>query len=69
MSDIFNRVLRESKEYVAVLKSQSTQGVDFSDQKSLDTFHSNTMRAFKEGKSQLDLDLIYVTYYDQWKRG
>lgn len=69
MSDIFHRVLRESNEYKTVLKSQSTQGVDFLDQKSLDNFHGNTMKAFKEGKSQLDLDLIYVTYHDQWKRG
>lgn len=68
MSDIFHQVLKESTEYKKILKSQPTDNVDFCEQKSLDAYFARAMGEFKQGKSELDLDIIYATYYDQWKR-
>ena len=68
MSDLFHKVLCESPEYKKILNAQSTDGVDFCKQKSLDAYFNQAMQEFKKGKSELDLDIIYATYYDQWKR-
>lgn len=68
MTDVFHRVLCESPEYKKILNAQPTENVDFCEQKSLDAYFARAMSEFKKGKSELDLDLIYVTYYDQWKR-
>lgn len=68
MSDTFYRVLCESPEYKKVQDAQPTKGFDFCEQKSLDSYFSLIWKTFTKGKSQLDLNLIYVTNYDKWKR-
>ena len=64
----FNSVLQESPEYLDVLSAQSRNGVDWSDRNSCNAYYDKALQTFKNGKSQLDLFLIYETYYDQWKR-
>lgn len=65
----FDSVLQESSEYLDVLSAQPTHEVDWSDRNSCAAYYDKALQTFKNGNSQLDLILIYETYYDQWKRG
>ena len=69
MQNNFDSVLQESPEYLDVLSAQPTHGVDWDDRSSCNAFYDNALQTFKESKSQLDLQLIYATYYDQWRKG
>lgn len=56
MQTTFDDVLRASPEYFKVFLSHPVNDIDPYN----DEFYESVMKKFKEGKSQLDLEIIYT---------